>query len=169
MQKNAFRFFRVAASLLFVACLLAFGLAAAPAQDDEYGDTGVRSYTVKHSQVVPTVLPGPSGKAEISGKEGPRTGSPMRGLWLLPKMTKKLFRGVHNVVLGWVEVPKNIIVEGVKTDPFTGAIVGTVLGAVKTVERTGVGAIEILTFWHEWPKEYGPIVEPEYVLDDFND
>jgi hypothetical protein len=32
-----------------------------------------------------------------------------------------------------------------------------------------VGVIEILTFWHEWPEEYGPIIEPEYVLDDFND
>ena len=169
MQKRAFRFSRMTASLLVVACLLTFSFALAQAQDDQNAGAGVPTFTLKNSQVVPTALPGDTAKAEISGKESPRTGYPMRGLWLLPKMTRKLFRGVHNVCFGWVEVPKNIIIEGVKTDPFTGTIVGTVLGAVKTVERTGVGAIEVLTFWHEWPKEYGPIIEPEYVLDDFND
>jgi putative exosortase-associated protein (TIGR04073 family) len=170
MQTNAFRIFRVAACLLLTSCFLAAGIASVAAQDDEdTAVTGVQSYTFKHSQVVPTVLVAEPAVAPVSAKQGSATGSPMRDLMLLPKMTKKLFRGTANILFGWIEIPKNVIVEGVKTDPFTGTVSGTVLGFVKGFERTGVGFIEVFTFWHEWPKEYGPIIEPAYVLDDFDD
>lgn len=83
--------------------------------------------------------------------------------------TGKLFRGVHNVLFGWVEIPKTIMLDTAYVDPFTGFFTGLVHGTARTVERTGIGAVEVLTFWHEWPYEYQPIIMPEYVWGDMPD
>ncbi|NQU43187.1 exosortase system-associated protein, TIGR04073 family [bacterium] len=131
-------------------------------------DVGVRSYTYDESTIVPTVIPGPVVDASrVLSKHRARTGSPLRDLWVFPKMTRKLWRGAHNVLFGWVELPKNIIVDTIQTDPFTGLITGVAVGTMRTIERTGIGAIEIVTFWHEWPENYSPAVKPEWVLEDF--
>jgi putative exosortase-associated protein (TIGR04073 family) len=59
-----------------------------------------------------------------------------------------------------------MIIGIIKTDPFTGTVVGFVKGVGYGVVRTGVGVFEIVTFWSVWPRDFSPIVMPEYVVDD---
>lgn len=77
---------------------------------------------------------------------------------------KKLLRGVGNVLTGWVEIPKNIYDESVKTNVLVGLTWGTLKGAGWTVVRTVAGAYETVTFPFPIPESYKPIVEPEYVF-----
>ncbi|MCB2156042.1 exosortase system-associated protein, TIGR04073 family [bacterium] len=79
-------------------------------------------------------------------------------------MFHKLGRGVSNLLLGWVEVPKCIAKEWHQTDPFTGTIVGFVKGVGWGVARTLAGAYEIISFPFPVPREYAPIMYPEFVL-----
>lgn len=82
----------------------------------------------------------------------------------IDKMFHKLGRGISNVLLGWVEVPKNIAKEWRKTEPFTGTIVGTVKGIGWGVARTLAGFYEIISFPFPVPRDYEPIMYPEFVL-----
>lgn len=80
------------------------------------------------------------------------------------KMFHKLGRGVTNLLLGWIELPKNIAAEWRRTDPFTGTILGTFKGIGWTVARTFAGAYEIISFPFPVPRDYQPIMNPEFVL-----
>ncbi|WP_028461946.1 exosortase system-associated protein, TIGR04073 family [Nitrosomonas cryotolerans] len=77
---------------------------------------------------------------------------------------EKLVSGLANVVTGFVELPKNIIItirqEGV---PY-GVTIGFVTGIMHTVGRTGVGALDIATFLI--PTK--PSVQPPYIWKDFS-
>jgi putative exosortase-associated protein (TIGR04073 family) len=159
-----------AAPALAVGCLIALSLPAAAISDEAPSKSKLRSYTIQRGTVVPTsVIPVEPGKSAVVEKRRGGTGGPLRELSVVPKMTRKLWRGAHNTFLGWIELPKNILQETAMLDPFSGFLVGAVKGSAKTVERTGIGIVEVFTFWHDWPQEYGPIIEPEFVLDDFND
>lgn len=80
------------------------------------------------------------------------------------KALTKLGRGIVNVLTGWVEIPKNIATEWRRTDPFSGFVVGTIKGIGWTIGRTISGAYDIITFPVPVPKEYKPLMEPEYIL-----
>jgi putative exosortase-associated protein (TIGR04073 family) len=82
----------------------------------------------------------------------------------LNKMFEKLGRGASNVLLGWLELPKNIAREWRRTEPFTGTIVGAVKGTGWAVVRTLAGAYEVVTFPFPVPRNYEPIMYPEFVL-----
>ena len=74
----------------------------------------------------------------------------------------KLGRGLANLTFGWLEVPQNLD-NGYAQRPddvATGLFTGVAAGLVKTVQRTGVGAYETLTFWLPLPAEYEPILPP---------
>jgi putative exosortase-associated protein (TIGR04073 family) len=79
-------------------------------------------------------------------------------------MTRKLGRGVGNVLTGWIELPKNIYDTSVESNVFAGLTLGTVKGIGKTVMRTAVGAYETATFPFPVPEDYQPIIEPEFVI-----
>lgn len=80
------------------------------------------------------------------------------------KMFHKLGRGLSNVLLGWVEIPKNIAKEWRQTEPFTGTIVGFVKGIGWAVARTVAGFYEVISFPFPVPRDYQPIMYPEFVL-----
>ena len=80
------------------------------------------------------------------------------------KMLHKLGRGIANVLTGWMEIPKEIAEAWRETDPITGLIVGGIKGIGYTIVRTFAGFYEILTFPMPFPENYGPIIEPEFVL-----
>ena len=82
----------------------------------------------------------------------------------LSKMFEKLGRGASNVLLGWLELPKNIANEWRRTEPFTGTIVGVVKGTGWAVVRTLAGVYEVVTFPFPVPRNYEPIMYPEFVL-----
>lgn len=82
------------------------------------------------------------------------------------RMTHKLLRGVGNVFLGVVEIPKTIWEETQALDPLTGTLTGVVKGTGRTIARMGVGVYEVVTFPVPVPKRYEPIIEPEFVLMD---
>jgi len=79
-------------------------------------------------------------------------------------MTRKLGRGVGNILTGWIELPKNIYDTSVEDNVFAGIILGTAKGIGMTVMRTIVGAYETVTFPLPLPEDYTPIVEPEFVI-----
>lgn len=79
--------------------------------------------------------------------------------------TKKLGRGLVNIVTGWIELPKNIYDTSVESNPFAGITIGLAKGLGMTVVRTGAGIYETATFPFPLPQDYKPILEPEYVLE----
>lgn len=82
----------------------------------------------------------------------------------LGKMVHKLSRGVLNVVTGWIEIPYNIAESWKKTDPFTGFVVGSIKGLFWGWGRTCTGIYDIITFPFPLPKDYRPLMEPEYII-----
>lgn len=79
-------------------------------------------------------------------------------------MFHKLGRGLSNVLLGWVEIPKNIAKEWRNTEPFTGTIVGAVKGLGWGIARTIAGVYEVVSFPFPIPRNYEPIMYPEFIL-----
>jgi len=77
----------------------------------------------------------------------------------------KLGRGLANIFGGWAEIPKEFYARS-KDSETLGAIIFTapVVGIAKAAGRTTVGFFETLTFFLPIPKDYGPIIEPEYVF-----
>jgi putative exosortase-associated protein (TIGR04073 family) len=80
------------------------------------------------------------------------------------KMSHKLGRGVMNILTGWVEIPKQTAKEWQATDPLTGTIMGVTKGFVTAVTRTIVGVFEVVSFPFPVPRNYEPVMEPEFVL-----
>ena len=78
---------------------------------------------------------------------------------------RKLGRGVSNVLLGWVEVPRGIEAVGKESGFAAGTTWGVLQGAGSALLRTGAGIFEIATFPFPVPSKDGdPLVEPEYIL-----
>lgn len=162
----------IAWRLFVLGCLLLLSVLPALAQessDQQAAQQTVPSYTLDKGYVVPTLVTPSETETPKRVKKYERRGSPVYPISQGAKRTRKLLRGIHNVLFGWVEVPKTIMTDVVMVDPLTGFVTGVVVGSAKTIERTGVGVVEILTFWHEWPREYRPIIEPEYVWGDLTD
>lgn len=79
-------------------------------------------------------------------------------------MMTKLGRGLANVLTGWLEIPKQIGKSIRETDPVSGTLVGVCRGAAWTLARTAAGAFEVITFPFPVPKDYKPVIEPEYIV-----
>jgi len=162
----------LALGCLFLLCLVPALAEETPGQQSEQQQSqpAVPSYTIDKGYVVPSLVnPGePEAPKKLQRRGGAR-GGPLYHVSYGAKRTRKLIRGAHNVIFGWIEIPKTIMNETVMVDPLTGFVTGFVQGTAKGIERTGVGAVEILTFWHEWPREYRPLIEPEYVWGDLTD
>lgn len=82
----------------------------------------------------------------------------------IQKIFHKLGRGIVNVLTGWVEIPKNVAQEWRETDPFTGTVLGLVKGVGWAVARTFAGFYEVISFPFPVPRNYEPIMEPEFIL-----
>jgi len=83
----------------------------------------------------------------------------------------KFARGLVNVSLGWVEIPRQMImVREAEGHEISGEIAGAFWGPFKgfayTVGRMIVGTYEIGTFIIP---TYKPIIKPEYIFDNSED
>lgn len=158
--------------LLILGGMLLIAASPSLAQDETASPPpAAQSYTFEREYAVPSVVaPMPEAiPTKVEEYAAPESGGPLYFASAGAPKTRKLFRGIHNVLFGWIEIPKTIMMDTVFIDPFTGFFSGLVNGTARTVERTGVGALEIVTFWHEWPYEYQPIIMPEYVWGDLTD
>jgi putative exosortase-associated protein (TIGR04073 family) len=77
----------------------------------------------------------------------------------------KFLRGVGNLAMGWMEIPKQIYLVGTNEGWVAGALRGPFDGLGMFVVRTVAGAYEILTFPIPIPPHYQPLVQPEFVLE----
>ncbi|OPZ07094.1 MAG: hypothetical protein BWZ10_02891 [candidate division BRC1 bacterium ADurb.BinA364] len=85
------------------------------------------------------------------------------------KSTRKLARGVGNLLFGWAEIPKHMFREAYSVDPATGIASGFYIGLKRGGKRMLVGAWETLTFPAPCRRDYRPYIEPEFVLMDERD
>jgi putative exosortase-associated protein (TIGR04073 family) len=60
---------------------------------------------------------------------------------------EKLTTGVANMLTGFVEIPKTVIINNQTQGPVYGMTAGLLKGAWFAVARTGFGLIDTATFW----------------------
>ena len=78
---------------------------------------------------------------------------------------RKLGRGISNLLLGWVELPRGIETVGRESGFAASTTWGVLQGAGSALVRTAAGAVEIVTFPFPVPsRDDDPLVEPEYIL-----
>jgi putative exosortase-associated protein (TIGR04073 family) len=78
-------------------------------------------------------------------------------------MSLKIVRGLSNVTLGWLELPKQVYITIHQDGVAMGLSVGTLKGIGMTLVRTLSGAGEVLTFPFPYPGFYNPYFEPAFV------
>ncbi|MBX3618349.1 exosortase system-associated protein, TIGR04073 family [Nitrosomonas sp.] len=80
----------------------------------------------------------------------------------------KLISGLTNIATGWLELPKNINIVGRQENTIASGIaaigVGTLQGGWYTINRTGCGIFDLLTFMIPT----NPSVEPIFVWNNFS-
>ena len=79
---------------------------------------------------------------------------------------KKLGRGASNLAFGWLEIPKGIQDVGDNNNFIAGLTWGPLVGIGKAIQRTAAGVYEVATFPVPVPKNFGPLVEPDFTLGD---
>ncbi len=77
---------------------------------------------------------------------------------------EKLGMGIANVVTGFVEIPKTMIITGKQEGATYGVTAGFFTGIVHMLGRTLSGAVDIVTFMVPTT----PIVKPPYIWDNFH-
>lgn len=75
----------------------------------------------------------------------------------------KLAVGSSNIVLAWLEIPKNMINTSNKYNVAMGITGGVLKGVLHTVGRTLCGTFDLVTF----PLPSQSIVKPAYVYENF--
>ncbi len=78
-------------------------------------------------------------------------------------MSSKLNRGIINILTGWGEIPRQMIVSGQDKGWWAVLPIGIPAGALMTVVRTGVGIFETGLFFVPIDDSYGPIIDPAFV------
>ena len=81
------------------------------------------------------------------------------------KIGNKALRGITNIVLSPMEIPKNVIEVSNISNPFYGIIGGIFKGLVYTAGRMGAGMIDLVFF----PLPTKPNVDPIFPWDDYFD
>ena len=82
---------------------------------------------------------------------------------LVQDMSLKLNRGVFNVLTGWGEIPRQMIIAGKDRGGWAVLPVGIPAGALMTVVRTATGVFETGTFFIPINDSYGPLMDPAFV------
>ncbi len=80
------------------------------------------------------------------------------------KITNKLGNGIANVVTGFVEIPKTMMVISKRKGPAYGLTAGFATGVFHAVGRTLIGAGDVATFLI--PTK--PLVHPKYIWKHFD-
>jgi putative exosortase-associated protein (TIGR04073 family) len=74
----------------------------------------------------------------------------------------KLARGIANIGLGWIDLPKQTYLIGRKEGWLRGLVRGPIDGFGLWLARAVAGGYEILTFPVPVPKNYQPLIRPDY-------
>ena len=82
-------------------------------------------------------------------------------------MGDKLQRGLTNIFTGWFEIPNNMSVGTSKHDFVSAFFIGLPKGCGMAIVRTAAGAYDTATFLLPLPKDYKPLLEPEFVIEDW--
>jgi len=80
------------------------------------------------------------------------------------QITDKFGRGLANAATGWIELPKNVVNTSNNSNVAVGVTWGILKGALYTVGRTAVGAVELATFFI--PND--AFVHPDFVWNNFD-
>ncbi|MCA9396213.1 MAG: exosortase system-associated protein, TIGR04073 family [Candidatus Omnitrophica bacterium] len=75
---------------------------------------------------------------------------------------RKLKRGFHNLLLGWIEIPKGIESIGSQHGVGAAATLGFLHGAGRAIQRTATGVFDVLTFPLDTGDGYGSMIESEF-------
>lgn len=81
-------------------------------------------------------------------------------------MSLKFARGVSNVALGWLELPKQIYQTFRNDGVFMGLTIGPIKGIGMTLVRTFSGVGEVVTFPSPYPGFYEPYFAPGFVWEE---
>lgn len=82
---------------------------------------------------------------------------------IVQDMSSKLNRGIFNILTGWGEIPRQMIISGQDKGWWAVLPVGIPAGAMMTVVRTGVGVFETGLFFIPIDDSYGPLIDPAFV------
>jgi putative exosortase-associated protein (TIGR04073 family) len=82
---------------------------------------------------------------------------------IVQDMSSKLNRGVANILTGWGEIPRQMIVSGQDKGWWAVLPVGIPAGALMTVVRTATGVFETGLFFVPINDSYGPLIDPAFV------
>ncbi|MFH1655789.1 MAG: exosortase system-associated protein, TIGR04073 family [Candidatus Omnitrophota bacterium] len=89
-------------------------------------------------------------------------------LFAADNAAQKLARGAGNVLTSIFEIPKQIDTEWkASNNAAIGISAGLVKGALYTIGRIVSGTYDILTFPIDSPKNYEPLMKPDFVFDDY--
>jgi len=81
---------------------------------------------------------------------------------------RKLGRGLANATTGIVEIPKKVILITREEGPALGLTWGWLKGAGIGLLRTAAGIYETLTFPIPTPANFEPVLEPEFVFEEWD-
>ena len=79
----------------------------------------------------------------------------------------KLGRGLTNISTAVFEIPRMTTHAADESGWITASTIGLVKGIWFGVLRAVTGVFEVVTFPLEIPKDYGPLLEPEFVFEGF--
>lgn len=84
------------------------------------------------------------------------------------QMSNKLNRGVWNILTGWMELPRQMVVAGKERGWWAVVPVGVPAGVLMTATRMGVGAYETVFFCSPIDDAYEPIIEPAFAWQKYD-
>lgn len=79
------------------------------------------------------------------------------------KIGDKTLRGLSNMAVGFIEIPKSMILISNNSNFMWGITAGPLLGALNTVGRFGVGTLDLITF----PLATKPAVHPVHPWENY--
>lgn len=157
---------RHAAALLFLMCLVTVLIALPPeagAQSGATRESGLRYYTIDRTTFIPDppvdpmlVVHDPFIQAADRNEAIAR-----KALTKPYSPGAKLVRGLDNLFLGWVEIPKEVARESRRNNVAYGLTRGVGKGCWESIKRAGYGIGQICTFYLSHNPEPSPLVEKE--------
>ena len=105
--------------------------------------------------------------AAVAGLWGASSAMAANGAAMMSQGTpiRKLGRGLANAAAGVLEIPVSISNVGNEEGPVAALSLGLLTGIGRTIARTLIGVVEIVTFPVPFEKiGYGPMMEPEFLL-----
>ena len=81
------------------------------------------------------------------------------------KVTFKFVRGVTNVITGWGEIPRQLIISTMNDEVYMILPLGLSRGIALTIARTVVGAMDTIFFFYSPDGSYSSLINPSFVWE----